>query len=214
MRYGRSHNKDSFKTGIPGIDRIVFFTKKSEDFRTLLSKYYEESDPIWDALRATAIKKAEEQLQDNPEQWAIYNENSNENVNVEAGPGSGKTHVLTLKCAKLIYYQHVNPKSILVLAYNRAVVIELRTRLTKLFASLGLSRSASQLHVYTFSSFAKRVCGDTALSECEMNEWEGVLLDTIKRSQMTFVLQCQIFNMYLLMSSKILLKHDLMLCLG
>lgn len=67
------------------------------------------------------------------------------------------------------------------LAYNRAVVIELRTRLTKLFASLGLSRSASQLHVYTFSSFAKRVCGDTALSECEMNEWEGVLLDTIKK---------------------------------
>lgn len=65
------------------------------------------------------------------------------------------------------------------LAYNRAVIIELRTRLTKLFASLGLSRSASQLHVYTFSSFAKRVCGDTALSGCEMNKWEGVLLDTI-----------------------------------
>lgn len=171
------HSKQEFQELIGS----YFSLKKSEDFRTLLSKYYEESDPIWDALRATAIKKAEEQLQDNPEQWAIYNENSNENVNVEAGPGSGKTHVLTLKCAKLIYYQHVNPKSILVLAYNRAVVIELRTRLTKLFASLGLSRSASQLHVYTFSSFAKRVCGDTALSECEMNEWEGVLLDTIKK---------------------------------
>ena len=171
------HSKQEFQELIGS----YFSLKKSEDFRTLLSKYYEESDPIWDALRATAIKKAEEQLQDNPEQWAIYNENSNENVNVEAGPGSGKTHVLTLKCAKLIYYQHVNPKSILVLAYNRAVVIELRTRLTKLFASLGLSRSASQLHVYTFSSFAKRVCGDTALSGCEMNEWEGVLLDTIKK---------------------------------
>lgn len=155
-----------------------FSLKESEDFRTLLSKYYEESDPIWEALYAKAIEEAEKLL--NPEQRAIYNENSNENVNVEAGPGSGKTHVLTLKCAKLIYYQHVNPKSILVLAYNRAVVIELRTRLTKLFASLGLSRSASQLHVYTFSSFAKRVCGDTALSGCEMNEWEGVLLDTIK----------------------------------
>mgnify|MGYP002532950204 FL=1 len=169
------HSKQEFQELIGS----YFSLKKSEDFRTLLSKYYEESDPIWDALRATAIKKAEEQLQDNPEQWAIYNENSNENVNVEAGPGSGKTHVLTLKCAKLIYYQHVNPTSILVLAYNRAVIIELRTRLTKLFASLGLSRSASQLHVYTFSSFAKRVCGDTALSGCEMNKWEGVLLDTI-----------------------------------
>lgn len=170
------HSKQEFQELIGS----YFSLKNSEDFRTLLSNYYEESDPIWDALRATAIKKAEEQLQDNPEQWAIYNENSNENVNVEAGPGSGKTHVLTLKCAKLIYHQHVNPKSILVLAYNRAVVVELKSRLAKLFASLGLSRSASQLHVYTFHSLAKRVCGDSALSRYEMNEWERVLLKIIK----------------------------------
>lgn len=169
------HSKQKFQELIGS----YFSLKNSEDFRTLLSNYYEESDPIWDALRATAIKKAEEQLQDNPEQWAIYNENSNENVNVEAGPGSGKTHVLTLKCAKLIYHQHVNPKSILVLAYNRAVVVELKNRLAKLFASLGLSRSASQLHIYTFHSLAKRVCGDTALSGHEMKEWEGILLKTI-----------------------------------
>lgn len=170
------HSKQEFQELIGS----YFSLKNSEDFRTLLSNYYEESDPIWDALRATAIKKAEEQLQDNPEQWAIYNENSNENVNVEAGPGSGKTHVLTLKCAKLIYHQHVNPKSILVLAYNRAVVVELKSRLAKLFASLGLSRSASQLHVYTFHSLAKRVCGDSALSRYEINEWERVLLKMIK----------------------------------
>lgn len=170
------HSKQEFQELIGS----YFSLKNSEDFKTLLSNYYEESDPIWDALRATAIKKAEKQLQDNPEQWAIYNENSNENVNVEAGPGSGKTHVLTLKCAKLIYHQHVNPKSILVLAYNRAVVVELKSRLAKLFASLGLSRSASQLHVYTFHSLAKRVCGDTALSGHEMNEWERILLRTIK----------------------------------
>ena len=170
------HSKQEFQELIGS----YFSLKNSEDFRTLLSNYYEESDPIWDALRATAIKKAEKQLQDNPEQWAIYNENSNENVNVEAGPGSGKTHVLTLKCAKLIYHQHVNPNSILVLAYNRAVVVELKNRLSKLFASLGLSRSASQLHVYTFHSLAKRVCGDTALSGHEMNEWERILLRTIK----------------------------------
>lgn len=170
------HSKQDFQELIGS----YFSLKNSEDFKTLLSNYYDESDPIWDSLRATAIKKAEEQLQDNPEQWAIYNENSNENVNVEAGPGSGKTHVLTLKCAKLIYHQHVNPKSILVLAYNRAVVVELKSRLAKLFASLGLSRSASQLHVYTFHSLAKRVCGDTVLSGYEMNEWEGILLRTIK----------------------------------
>lgn len=66
------------------------------------------------------------------------------------------------------------------MAYNRAVVVELKSRLAKLFASLGLSRSASQLHVYTFHSLAKRVCGDTALSGHEMNEWERILLRTIK----------------------------------
>lgn len=65
------------------------------------------------------------------------------------------------------------------LAYNRAVVVELKSRLAKLFASLGLSRSASQLHVYTFHSLAKRVCGDSVLSGYEMNEWERILLRTI-----------------------------------
>lgn len=170
------HNKQEFQELI----NAYFAAKNSEDFRTLLSKYYDDSDPLWEALRATAIKNAEEQLKDNPEQWAIYQENSNVNVNVEAGPGSGKTHVLTLKCAKLIYHQHVNPKSILVLAYNRAVVVELKSRLAKLFASLGLSRSASQLHVYTFHSLAKRVCGEAVLTGREMKEWEGILLQTIK----------------------------------
>lgn len=172
------HNKQEFQELVGS----YFAARNAEDFRTLLSKYYDESDPIWDALRATAIKNAENQLKDNPEQWAIYQENSNTNVNVEAGPGSGKTHVLTLKCAKLIYHQHVNPRNILVLAYNRAVVVELKSRLAKLFASLGLSKSASQLHVYTFHSLAKRVCGETALNGHDMNEWEGILLDTIRNN--------------------------------
>lgn len=170
------HNKQEFQELISA----YFSLNNANDFIRLLSEYYDDSDPIWDAIRSTAIKKAEKQLKDNPEQWTIYNENSNVNVNVEAGPGSGKTHVLTLKCAKLIYHQHVSPQSILVLAYNRAVVVELRSRLTKLFASLGLSRSASQLNIYTFHSLAKAICGDSALGGIEMSRWEELLLDTIK----------------------------------
>lgn len=159
----------------------AYFSKiNAEGYMELLSKYYDDSDPMMTAIRATAIKNAEEKLKDNPEQWAIYNENSNVNVNVEAGPGSGKTHVLTLKCAKLIYHQGVKPQSILVLAYNRAVVVELKTRLAKLFGSLGLSRSASQLHIFTFHSLAKRICGAKALDGHEMSEWEGILLNTIQ----------------------------------
>ena len=74
-----------------------------------------------------------------------------------------------MRCAKLIYRQHVRPEQILVLAYNRAVVVELKARLNKLFTSLGLSRSASQLHVYTFHGLAKKVCGDAALDGLEMS---------------------------------------------
>lgn len=161
----------------------AYFSKtNAEGYMELLSKYYDDSDPMMKAIRSTAIKNAEEKLKDNPEQWAIYNENSNVNVNVEAGPGSGKTHLLTLKCAKLIYHQGVKPQNILVLAYNRAVVVELKSRLVKLFGSLGLSRSASQLYVYTFHSLAKRICGDKALEDHEMSEWEDILLKTIQNS--------------------------------
>ena len=161
----------------------AYFSKTDANgFIELLSKYYEDSDSIWDSIRETAIKNAEEKMKDNPEQWAIYNENSNENVNVEAGPGSGKTHVLTMRCAKLIYRQHVRPQEILVLAYNRAVVVELKSRLHKLFSSLGLSRSASRLHVYTFHGLAKKICGDVELEGLKMHEWETKLLYILKNN--------------------------------
>lgn len=163
----------------------AYFSKTdASGFIELLSKYYSEDDPVWDTIRETAIKSAEEQMKDNPEQWKIYNENSDTNVNVEAGPGSGKTHVLTMRCAKLIYRQHVRSDQILVLAYNRAVVVELKSRLLKLFTSLGLSRSAAQLHVYTFHGLAKKICGDKALENLEMAEWETYLLRLLKEQPM------------------------------
>ncbi len=179
---------DALTTKVKGKEEFqkfisAYFCKTDANgFTELLSKYYGDEDPIWEAIRETAIKNAEEKMKDNPEQWAIYNENSNVNVNVEAGPGSGKTHVLTLRCAKLIYRQHVRPDNILVLAYNRAVVVELKSRLNKLFTSLGLSRSASRLHVYTFHGLAKRVCGDEALKDLEMCEWEPKLLSALKHN--------------------------------
>ena len=180
----KSNVVDKSKEDFQELISAYFSKTDANGFTELLSKYYEDSDPIWDAIRETAIKNAEEKMKDNAEQWAIYNENSNVNVNVEAGPGSGKTHVLTMKCAKLIYRQGVRPNQILVLAYNRAVVVELKSRLSKLFSSLGLSRSASQLHVYTFHGLAKRVCGDNALEGLDMKEWEYTLLQLLKDDPM------------------------------
>lgn len=158
-----------------------FSCKDAADFIGLLQKYYPEEQhrKFWDSLRKTAITNAEAQMKDNKEQWAIYQAPSDQNINVEAGPGSGKTHVLTMRCAKLIYHEHVAPSKILVLAYNRAVVVELRSRLERLFLQLGLTRSACRLHVYTFHGLAKRALKDQ-LKELELKEWEGKLLELVK----------------------------------
>ena len=153
----------------------------TDDFVTLVSQYFDENTVegkrFMDALRDEAIVKEEERL--GKEQRAIYFSSTDEDINVLAGPGSGKTHILTLRCAKLIYRENVSPNQILILAYNRAVVVELRNRLDRLFGALGLGRSASQVHVHTFSALAKRVCGQT-LEGHDMKEWEAMFLQTLK----------------------------------
>ena len=157
-----------------------YFTISDEQgFIDLLLQFFDEDDSDMQILRETAIKEKEEQLRSNPQQWAIYSASSKTNINVEAGPGSGKTHLLTMKCAKLIYHEHVDPESILVLAYNRAVVVELRNRLDRLFAHLGMTRSASRIHAHTFHSLAKRICGNAELENLEMKLWEKTLLQKI-----------------------------------
>ena len=152
-----------------------------DDFFALVTNYYDENNPedrkFISAMQDEAIIKEEKLLGE--EQKLIYDAPIDEDINVLAGPGSGKTHILTLRCARLIYRENVSPGEILVLAYNRAVVVELRNRLDRLFGSLGLGRSASQIHVHTFSALAKVVCGH-ALDDYDLNEWEGYFLDTLR----------------------------------
>jgi superfamily I DNA/RNA helicase len=75
---------------------------------------------------------------------------------VNAGPGAGKTHVLMMRCAHLIHVQRIAPAEILVLAFNRAVVYEIRDRIRTLFRALGYGSYANRLDVSTFHSFALR----------------------------------------------------------
>lgn len=153
-----------------------------EDFFSLVSNYYDDKNPedkkFISALQDEAIIKKEEKLGE--EQKKIYLAPLDEDINVLAGPGSGKTHILTLRCARLIYKENVSPGEILVLAYNRAVVVELRNRLDKLFGRLGLSRSASQVHVHTFSALAKVVCGER-LNDLALSDWEPEFLKILKQ---------------------------------
>lgn len=60
-------------------------------------------------------------------QWKAYN--SNNNTVVIAGPGSGKTRVLTLKAIKLIQSKIHSPSGLACISYSRETVRELKKRL-------------------------------------------------------------------------------------
>lgn len=157
-----------------------FQSKDYEDYLSLAGDYVPNGSDIMSELTEEALKAEESKLDNNEEQKSIYEQPTNKNVNVLAGPGAGKTHVLTLRCARLIYKEHVDPSHLLVLAYNRAVVVELRNRLNSLFTKLGMSRIAHQLNVYTFHALAKKCLGKK-LDKIPTEMWEYEFLNYLNK---------------------------------
>lgn len=135
---------------------------------SLLEDHLEEYPDILKAYRTEALEKAKTGLR--PQQRAVYEEELSSNIQVIAGPGTGKTHTLILRVARLIQEDKIKPENILVLAYNRAVVIELKDRLSKLFKELGYSKIIKRLKVFTFHGFCKYSLGQE-LNEDGFDGW-------------------------------------------
>ena len=166
--------------------RRYFLCQNYRDYLSLAGEYLPEGSTLLDELTAKALEEEEKKLEGNAEQQNIYSQPITANVNVLAGPGSGKTHVLTLRCARLIYHEKVPAEKILVLAYNRAVVIELRNRLDRLFTKLGMGRVAHRLHVYTFHALA-RVCMGEQLNDIPPERWEFLFFDYLRNQSNDFM---------------------------
>ena len=165
--------------------RKYFQCRNHKDYMGLVGEYAPKDSPIIKELTEEALTGEEDKLKGNKQQLEIYQQPINKNVNVLAGPGSGKTHVLTLRCARLIYREHIEPSHLLVLAYNRAVVTELKNRLDTLFTKLGLSKIAHQLHVYTFHALAKKCMGDK-LNNIPTAQWESEFLKYLNNNVRDF----------------------------
>lgn len=148
----------------------------SDIVRLLEDKLGEDHDNL-KAFRAEALEKAKNEL--NEEQRKVYNADINWNIQVIAGPGSGKTHTLTLRVARLIEEEKIKPDSILVLAYNRAVVVELKERLGKLFRELGYGKLINRLKVFTFHGFCK-FCLNDRLDENDFDSWTKTFIKVAK----------------------------------
>ncbi len=153
-----------------------FACNSLESLINMLQNYLPETDPIFQAFRGEAIKEREAEL--NKEQRTVYDSYINQNINVVAGPGSGKTHTLSLRVAKLVHHIGISPDEILVLAYNRAVVSELKDRLGKLFNDLGYSNLSKRLKIFTFHGMAKRYCKEE-IGEADFGKWEDIFLNKL-----------------------------------
>ncbi|MES1964087.1 AAA family ATPase [Psychrobacter sp. AH5] len=86
---------------------------------------------------------------------------------VLAGPGSGKTTVVVHRVAYLLMIEEIKPEKILILAYNRLAVAELRSRLLAL-----IGYHAINVTIQTFHGLARQITGlsekdapDAALDE-------------------------------------------------
>src|SRR3989344_158948 len=73
-------------------------------------------------------------------------------VIVIAGPGTGKTQVLTLRIANILKRTDVGPEGILALTFTNSGVAAMRARLAEIIGS-----AAYRVNIYTFHGFANAV---------------------------------------------------------
>ncbi|MCP2015917.1 ATP-dependent DNA helicase RecQ [Deinococcus sp. HSC-46F16] len=90
-------------------------------------------------------------------QRRVVTDDESRAILVLAGPGSGKTRTIVHRVANLVALRDVNPERVLVLAYNRTAVAEVRERLAALIGGSGL-----HVDVLTFHALARKL---TNLSE-------------------------------------------------
>jgi DNA helicase-2/ATP-dependent DNA helicase PcrA len=87
----------------------------------------------------------------NPQQHEAVT-SSARHILVLAGPGSGKTRVLTQRIAYLVYEQQVNPGNILAVTFTNKAAREMRMRLERM-----LGKGISALWLGTFHSICARI---------------------------------------------------------
>jgi ATP-dependent DNA helicase RecQ len=121
------------------------------------------SSELTASLRQDALNAEEENLTEDQE--AVYSAPLGQSTLVKAGPGSGKTHTLLLRLARLIHEENISPSRILVLAYNRAIVSEIKERLRTLLGKLGYRALSCALRVFTFHGLIRYALGDEVTAE-------------------------------------------------
>ncbi len=144
-----------------------YFNDEKEDF---IKRYFPGKKKMLE--RATSEQSYTRIVDDlkNVSQQRIVSSELENNMLVLAGPGAGKTRVVTHRVAFLLRVLRVNPKAILVLCFNRSAVMSLRMRLREL-----VGEDMGGVTTLTFHGLALRLTG-RSLAAAEHPQ-EGIQID-------------------------------------
>jgi len=111
------------------------------------------------------------------QQKIVADDGESPNVLVLAGPGAGKTRVLVHRIAYLIRVRREDPRSILVLSYNRHAAVEIRARLRHLIGDEAFGVTVSTCH-----AMAMRLVGaGLAGSQAESRDFDDVVMEAVRQ---------------------------------
>jgi ATP-dependent DNA helicase RecQ len=128
-----------------------YFNDEKDDF---VNRYFPGRKKMLE--RATSEQSYQRIVDDlkNKAQSTIVSAHAEKNMLVLAGPGAGKTRVVTHRVAFLLRVERVSPDNILVLCFNRSAVMSLRRRLREL-----VGHEMSRVTTLTFHGLALRLTG-------------------------------------------------------
>src|SRR3989344_4120023 len=107
---------------------------------------------------------------------------------VVAGPGTGKTQVLTLRIANILKRTDANPDSILALTFTESVAHNLRTRLVEIMGTVGYRIAIFTFHGFcndVIRRFAPHFPGIVGYAHANLIDQILILEEIIARSRLT-----------------------------
>ena len=165
-----------------GLDKMADAERLSEDY-FLLNK--EQFMKRWMPGMAREVKRQTtskswaaivEDLGNKVQQDIVVDDREQTSVLVLAGPGSGKTRVLVHRIAYLLRMKREDPRGILVLAYNRHAVAEIRVRLRTLVGDDAAGVTISTCHSLAMKLVGASFAGVRAATE----DFDNVIMEAVR----------------------------------
>lgn len=106
-------------------------------------------------------------------------------VMVIAGPGTGKTQILTLRVANILLKTQVSPENILALTFSESAAFQMRQRLTEIIGTPGFRVEISTFHsfgnniIQNFPEEFENLLSSESITEAEQIEQiEGIIIES------------------------------------